>query len=260
VQRSGSDAEVVGDIAPVLRLRDVVVEVGGLRLLDNLCLDVAPGEIVALYGVEGNGQAVLGEVLSGLVGITSGVIEVNGSRVDPAKPGALHGAGLGVIPEDRHRSGVVLDMSVAENLALKDLSDVSGRFLMRRRVMRDRARRVAEEFNIVAPSMDAPVRSLSGGNQQRVVLARELSREPRVLVAAQPTHGLDVGAIEDMYVRLRKVAASGVGVLLVSTELEEVMALAARIAVIYAGRVIGIMPIAEATADRLGMLVGGEAA
>jgi general nucleoside transport system ATP-binding protein len=104
------------------------------------------------------------------------------------------------------------------------------------------------------------VLSLSCGNQQRLVLARELSREPRALVAAQPTHGLDVGAIEDMYTRLRKVAASGVGVLLVSTELEEVMALAARIAVISSGRIVGVLPIAEATADRLGMLVGGEAA
>jgi simple sugar transport system ATP-binding protein len=121
------------------------------------------------------------------------------------------------------------------------------------------ARRLAAEFNIVTPSLDAPLRSLSGGNQQRVVLARELSAGPAVLVAAQPTHGLDVGAIEDMYQRLREVAANGVAVLLISTELEEVMALASRIAVISSGRVNGVLSVAEATAERLGMLVGGMA-
>jgi simple sugar transport system ATP-binding protein len=247
-------------VEPVLRLRGLVVEIAGLRLLDGLSLDVAPGEIVGLYGVEGNGQATLGEVLSGLVEPTEGQVEIIGRTVDLGKPGALHDAGLGVVPEDRHRSGIVLDMSVAENLALKDLGEVSGRWLMRRRLMLRRAQLLADEYNIVTPSLNAPVRSLSGGNQQRLVLARELSREPRALLAAQPTHGLDVGAIEDMYTRLRKVAASGVGVLLVTTELEEVMALAARIAVISSGRIVGVLPIAEATADRLGMLVGGEAA
>lgn len=247
-------------VDPVLRLRGLVVEVAGLRLLDGLSLDVAPGEIVGVYGVEGNGQAALGEVLSGLVAPTEGRIEILGEPVDTSKPGALHDAGLGVVPEDRHRSGVVLDMSVAENLALKDLAEVSGRWLMSRRMMLRRAQLLVDQYNIVTPSLDAPVRSLSGGNQQRLVLARELSREPRVLVAAQPTHGLDVGAIEDMYARLRKVAASGVGVVLVSTELEEVMALASRIAVISSGRIVGVLPVAEASADRLGMLVGGEAA
>jgi simple sugar transport system ATP-binding protein len=213
-----------------------------------------------LYGVEGNGQATLGDVLSGLLHLSRGSIEVAGQQIDPAKPGALHRAGLGMVPEDRHRSGLVLDMSVAENLAMKSLGDVSGRMFVRKRAMQEQARRLAEQFNIVTASMDAPVRSLSGGNQQRVVLARELSGHPSVLVAAQPTHGLDVGAIEDMYVRLRKVAASGVGVLLISTELEEVMALASRIAVISSGHINGVLPIAEATAERLGMLVGGEVA
>jgi simple sugar transport system ATP-binding protein len=210
--------------------------------------------------VEGNGQATLGDLLSGLLRLTRGSIEVGGQQIDPAKPGALNRAGLGIVPEDRHRSGLVLDMSVAENLAMKSLGDVSGRVFVHKRAMQEYARRLAEQFNIVTASMDAPVRSLSGGNQQRVVLARELSCHPSVLVAAQPTHGLDVGAIEDMYVRLRKVAASGVGVLLISTELEEVMALASRIAVISSGHINGVLPITEATAERLGMLVGGEVA
>jgi ABC-type uncharacterized transport system ATPase subunit len=199
-------------------------------------------------------------VLSGLIAPSSGTIEVDGRPVDPSRPGALSRAGLGVVPEDRHHSGVVLDMSVAENLAMKSLGDVSGRMLVSRKTMRATARRLADEFNIVTPSVDVPVRSLSGGNQQRLVLAREMSGNPRVLVAAQPTHGLDVGAIEDMYTRLRKAAASGVGILLVSTELEEVMALASWIAVISSGRVSGALAIADATPERLGMLVGGEAA
>lgn len=254
------DADLVPAATPVLRLSGVTVEVGGLRLLDNLDLSVAPGEIVALYGVEGSGQATLGDLLSGLVRLDGGSIEIDGHPVDPARPGALHNAGLGIIPEDRHHSGVVLDMSVAENLACKSLDAVSGKMFVRRRAILAEAQRLAEEFNIVAPSMEAPLRSLSGGNQQRVVLARELSGDPVVLVAAQPTHGLDVGAIEDMYTRLRKVASAGVGVLLVSTELEEVMALASRIAVISSGRVIGVLPIHDATPERLGMLVGGEAA
>ncbi|CAM5547300.1 ABC transporter ATP-binding protein [Streptomyces aurantiogriseus] len=245
---------------PVLRLAGLTVDQGGVRLLADVDLTVGPGEIVALYGVEGNGQATLGDVLAGLIPPTAGTIEVTGDRVDVTRPGALSKAGLGIVPEDRHHSGVVLDMSVAENLTMKALDKVSGRFLLRRRAMLAEARRLADEFNIVTPSLDAPVRSLSGGNQQRVVLARELSGHTRVLVAAQPTHGLDVGAIEDMYARLRAAAAEGVGVLLISTEFEEVMALATRIAVISSGRITGALPVSEATAERLGMLVGGEAA
>ncbi|MFV2018902.1 ABC transporter ATP-binding protein [Micromonospora sp. LOL_023] len=243
---------------PALRLRDVTVLLGDLAILDTLSLDVAPGEIVGLYGVEGNGQATLGDLLSGLVVPDSGSVELAGEPVDLAKPGALHDAGLGIVPEDRHRSGVVLDMTIAENLAMKSLTSVSGAGgVLNRRRMHQVARQRMTEYNIIAPSPDTPVRSLSGGNQQRVVLARELSADPKVLVAAQPTHGLDVGAIEDMYVRLRAVAAEGVAVLLISTELEEVMTLANRIAVISCGRIVGVLTTEEATAERLGMLVGG---
>lgn len=243
---------------PALRLREVTVLLGDLRILNTLSLDVAAGEIVGLYGVEGNGQATLGDLLSGLLVPDSGSVELAGRPVDLARPGALHDAGLGIVPEDRHRSGVVLDMTIAENLAMKSLAGVSGTGgVLNRRRMNQVARQRMAEFNIIAPSPDTPVRSLSGGNQQRVVLARELSAGPKVLVAAQPTHGLDVGAIEDMYVRLRAAAAEGVAVLLISTELEEVMALANRIAVISSGRIVGVLTTEQATAERLGMLVGG---
>ncbi|MEV0974087.1 ABC transporter ATP-binding protein [Microtetraspora glauca] len=256
---TGTDAAAPGT-APALRLRDLTVTIDGVAVLSDLSLDVAPGEIVGLYGVEGNGQSTLGDLLSGLVLPTSGTVELAGRPVELDRPGALHRAGLGIIPEDRHSSGVVLDMSVAENLVMKSIGDVSGRGFISRRRMHAIARRLAAEFNIVTPSMDTPVRSLSGGNQQRVVLARELSAGPGVLIAAQPTHGLDVGAIEDMYQRLRDAASGGVAVLLISTELEEVMALASRIAVISSGRITGVLSTGEATAERLGMLVGGVAA
>jgi len=246
---------------PALTIEDVVVKgPDGRTLLDKFALTVSPGEILALYGVEGNGQATLGDLLSGLLEPASGTVAVNGATVPLNKVGSLHKAGVGVVPEDRHRSGVVLDMSVLDNLVMTDLGRVSGRFLLKRREARKLAARLIEQFNISTPSMDTPLRNLSGGNQQRVVLARELAGDPSVLVAAQPTHGLDVGAIEDMYARLRAAAARGVAVLLITTELEEVMALASRVAVISSGRVNGVLDIHEATAERLGMLVGGEAA
>ncbi|GAA3410148.1 ABC transporter ATP-binding protein [Streptosporangium vulgare] len=245
---------------PALRLRGLTLTVDGVPVLSDLSLDVAPGEIVGLYGVEGNGQSALGDLLSGLVVPDSGTVEVSGRPVDPYRPGALHAAGLGIVPEDRHGSGLVLDMSVAENLVMKSLDAVSGRVFLNRGKARALARRLVAEFGIVTPSADTPVRELSGGNRQRVVLARELSARPAVLVAARPSHGLDVGATEDMYRRLRDAAAGGVAVLLISTELEEVMTLASRIAVISSGRITGVLPTVEATAERLGMLVGGVAA
>ena len=169
-------------------------------------------------------------------------------------------AGVGVIPEDRHDSGVVLDMSIAENMALIDAPEFRRNGLLRSADLRRRAERLIDDFEISCSGPDAPLSSLSGGNQQRVVLARELSASPSVLVAAQPTRGLDVGAIEYMTDRLRRAAEDGVGILLISSELEEILDLAHRIVVISDGRVIGEMSRAEADLDRIGMLMGGQAA
>jgi ABC-type uncharacterized transport system ATPase subunit len=247
------------DVPPALSLRGIRFD-AGRGVLGPIDLDVAPGEILGLYGVEGNGQSALGDILGGLVVPSAGTIEIAGQKVDPRRPGALGVGGLGMIPEDRHHSGVVLDMSVAENLMMKSLDQAGGRFLLSRSTMNRKARKLIEEFGISTPSPDTLVRRLSGGNQQKVVLARELSTRPKVLVAAQPTHGLDVGAIEDMYLRLRMIASDGVGILLVTTELEEVMALSSRIAVISRGRIAGLLSPEEATNERLGLLVGGMAA
>jgi ABC-type uncharacterized transport system ATPase subunit len=162
-----------------------------------------------------------------------------------------------VIPEDRHDSGCVLDFTVAENLFIVDPERVARHGLMSMSTMRKRAAELIARFSINCVGPDAPLWSLSGGNQQRVVLARELSHDPQVLVAAQPTHGLDVGAIEYMSTQLSQAAKSGVGVLLISTELEEILDLSDRIVVIFKGRIVGEMSKGEVDVARLGMLMGG---
>ena len=169
-------------------------------------------------------------------------------------------AGVGIIPEDRHRSGSVLDMSIAENLILADLDGHCARGFLRRRAITAHALELIREYDIVTPSPNAPFRSLSGGNQQRAVLARELSRKPTVLVAAHPTRGLDVGAMEYVTGCLQRVAESGVGVLLISSDLEEILHLSHRIAVIHRGRIIGEMRRTELDVEQLGMMMGGQAA
>jgi simple sugar transport system ATP-binding protein len=264
------DAEVEGSEVPDNHpeLAPVVLEIDGLRVatrdgrrpVDDLSLHVREGEIVGIAGVEGNGQRPLADVLSSLVVATSGEVRVGGESVPTGVAGAMAAAGVGVIPEDRHDSGVVLEMTVAENLALVDLVDISRAGVIDRRKMSGAAERLIDEFEISCAGPDAPLFSLSGGNQQRVVLARELSREPKVLIAAQPTRGLDVGAIEYMTDRLRQAAEAGVGILLISSELEEILDLAHRILVISDGRIIGQMGRAEADLGRLGLLMGGQVA
>jgi ABC-type uncharacterized transport system ATPase subunit len=260
------DASAMRDVTAV-RDADVVLRISGAcatsadgrRLLAGLDLEVHRGEILGLAGVEGNGQAALGNLMSGLIELDSGHVEVEGVVIG-SRVGDMMRAGVGVIPEDRHESGCVLTMSVAENLALADLEHISTRGFINQREIRARARRLVRQFDIMCASVDTPMGSLSGGNQQRVVLARELSRAPKVLVAAQPTRGLDVGAIEYMSEQLRAAADAGVAVLLISTELEEIISLADRVAVIHRGRIMGVMPRAEVEVERLGLLMGGQAA
>jgi simple sugar transport system ATP-binding protein len=229
----------------------------GRQLLDSLSLAVQPGEIVGLAGVEGNGQRVLGDVLSSLVALDSGTVAVGGIEVATGRAGAMARAGVGVIPEDRHDSGCVLDFTVAENLLIADPESVARNGLMDRQRMRERATSLIDRFAISCAGPDAPMWSLSGGNQQRLVLARELSHQPVVLVAAQPTRGLDVGAIEYMSQQLRDVAAAGVGVLLISTELEEILDLSDRIIVMSDGKIVGEMSRGAVDIDRLGLMMGG---
>jgi general nucleoside transport system ATP-binding protein len=243
----------------VLRVDDLTMTSrDGRKLLDGLSLQVRAGEVLGVAGVEGNGQRHLGDVLSSLINPDRGTVQVGDEMVPVGTPGAMARAGIGVIPEDRHDSGVVLGMTVAENMYLVDPSRVSTAGLIRPHEAKKRAEQLIEEFGISCTGPDAPMWSLSGGNQQRVVLARELAQDPKVLVAAQPTHGLDVGAIEYMTDRIRRAAESGLAVLLISSELEEILDLAHRIVVMHEGRIIGEMRRDDVDIERLGRLIGGQ--
>ena len=244
--------------AAVLRVMNASVHGhDGRVLLDRLHLEVYPGEVVGVAGVEGNGQRTLGDLLSSLCEVDGGYVEVDGQIVTTGQAGAMAKAGVAVIPEDRHDSGCVLDFSVAENLFIADPERVSRRGLMNRKQMHEQAAKLIDQFDIVCGGPRSPMWSLSGGNQQRVVLARELSHGPRVLVAAQPTRGLDVGAIEYMSSQLRAAADDGVGVLLISTELEEILDLADRIVVMSNGRIVGEMRRDEVDLAALGLMMSG---
>lgn len=248
-----------GDV-PALSMMDVVVEGSdGSVALDGFTLDVPAGSIVGVAGVEGNGQAALTELLSSLRPIASGTVSVAGKPVTTGRSGAMARAGVAVIPADRHDSGCVLDMTVAENLFLIDIERVANMGFYEQSTMNRRAAELIDEFEIQTSGPGALFFTLSGGNQQRVVLARELSAQPHVLLADQPTHGLDVGAIEYISNRLRKVADDGVGVLLISSELEELLHLADIIVVLFRGRIVGQMARDEVDLERLGMLMGGAA-
>jgi simple sugar transport system ATP-binding protein len=258
---SMSVATAGGENPPALHLDDAhVFARDGRPLLRGFSLTVRSGEIVGLAGVEGNGQTALEDVLNSLVPLDSGSVRVSGREIPTGRPGAMQRAAVAVIPEDRHRCGSVLGMSIAENLALGDLDSHLHAGLLSRRSMRARAEELIARYGIQCASPDAPFRSLSGGNQQRAVLARELSRSPAVLVAAHATRGLDVGAIEYVTACIRDAARSGVGVLLISSELEELIAVADRIAVIHRGRILGEMSRADLDVERIGMLMGGHAA
>jgi simple sugar transport system ATP-binding protein len=229
----------------------------GRRALDALSLHVRGGEVLGVAGVEGNGQKWLASLLSGGLSLRSGRVRMRGAEIRVNKPGAMRAAGVAVVPEDRRESGCVLDMSVADNLAFAALGSLARGGLVSRRRVLALAEKLVEEFQIAVASLDQPMRSLSGGNQQKVVLARELSTEPSVLVLAQPTRGLDIGAIAYMHERIREAARAGVAVVLISTDLNEIMQLSDRIAVMHRGAVRGETSRAEADSERLGLLMGG---
>lgn len=248
----------VVDAPAVLEIRDATARGDdGRVLLDQLTVSVRPGEIVGVAGVEGNGQRELGDLMSSLLHLESGEIVIDGASVRTGSAGAMARAGVAVVPEDRHDSGCILEMSVAENLFLAEPGRIARNGVIDRKQMKEQAAELIERFSISCESPDSPLWSLSGGNQQRVVLARELAHDPKVLIAAQPTRGLDVGAIEYMSNQLRAAAASGVGVLLISTELEEILDLADRIVVLSRGGVAGEMTRSDVDLETLGLLMGG---
>jgi simple sugar transport system ATP-binding protein len=227
----------------------------GLGALHDVSLEVHAGEILGVAGVSGNGQTELAEVLSGMRPVTAGSIRVDDQELAGAEPSTVMAAGVGRIPEDRHAS-LVLDLPVSLNLILEHIGDFTGRGGLDRRRVEEHARELIERYQIKATPNDR-VATLSGGNIQKVLLARVLSRDPRVVIVSQPTRGLDVGASE--YVRGEILARrrDGAAILLFSEDLDELLSLSDRVVVLYEGRIVGRMVAAEADPERLGMLMAG---
>jgi general nucleoside transport system ATP-binding protein len=235
-----------------------VVDDRGLEAVRGVSFDVRAGEIVAIAGVDGNGQTELIDALTGLRRPSEGAVAVGGRDMTTASAHQFLQEGVGHIPEDRHRRGLVLDMSLAENLVLHDYAKppyAKRGFLNPKKIV-ESARGLLQEFDVRGGSATTPASALSGGNQQKVVIAREVHRDPRVLIAAQPTRGLDVGAIEFVHRRLVEQRDAGKAVLLVSLELEEVLSLADRILVIYEGGIAGEYG-PDVTEEELGIAMTG---
>jgi general nucleoside transport system ATP-binding protein len=242
---------------PVLALSEVTLERHGRVVLDRVSLEVRPGEIVGLAGISGNGQTELMDVLAGTAGPTRGHIEVDGTDITHLDVAGRLAAGLGRLTENR-RGSVVPQMSVEHNLVLEDLADFRRRGMLDRAAIRRHAERLIERFDIRATPTDA-VSTLSGGNMQKVLLARALARRPKVLVAAQPTRGLDIGAYRYVHEQLRELRDAQAGVLVISEDLDELHGLCDRIAVLFRGAVVGTLPTEAATSERLGTMMTGEA-
>jgi ABC-type uncharacterized transport system ATPase subunit len=239
-----------------------LVDTSGRTRLSGIDLAVHEHEILGIAGVDGNGQRELVDVLTGMREPTGGVITISGRSFQKLTPQEFKGVSGGVIPDDRHHTGIALPMSVAENLLLRDFArpPFAKRGFCDTSQIRQHAQQRAVEYDIRCPSVDAPIATLSGGNQQRAILARELGSNPRVLIAAQPTRGLDVGAIEMIYRRLLEYRDSGGGILLISIELDEILSLADRIAVLVRGRLVRTIDVADGDAELLGLLMAGEEA
>jgi general nucleoside transport system ATP-binding protein len=246
---------------PVLRLRNVqVADARGHLAVGGVDLQVRAGEVLGVAGVQGNGQTELVEAIMGLRPLVAGDIFLESQNLANQKTSDVLAAGVGYIPEDRSVDGLVPDFSVAESLVL-DLyhrPPYASGLVMSGRAIADNAKQRIEEFDIRASSPSAPVGTLSGGNQQKVIVARELSRPLKLLVASQPTRGVDVGSTEFIHARIVAERDQGAAVLLVSSELDEVVALADRIAVMYRGAVIAIVD-ADAPREQLGLLMAGVA-
>ena len=243
---------------PRLRIRSLTVAgPRSPRAVDDVSLTIAPGEILGLAGVEGNGQTELVEAIAGLRAVISGTIVVDGTDVTRYSIGKRLAHGITHIPEDRHARGLVLDYSIADNLVLGRQKQYSNSGSMNRARTLAFAEDRIKAFDIRPADPHAPARALSGGNQQKIVVAREMPADFRVLLAAQPTRGVDVGAIEFIHDQLRAARRAGKAILLVSAELHEILALSDRIAVMYRGKLVTEMPRAQASAAALGAWMTG---
>lgn len=246
---------------------DVVLQVDDLKVnddrgqlaVDGVSLEVRAGEIVGVAGVEGNGQRELVEAITGLRHVAAGAMAIAGKPSTNNSTRQIAGNGVGHIPEDREKHGIIAAYSVAENSVLNRYhrKPFSSRGIMRREVIYEHAQSVVEEFDVRTPSVAVAVSSLSGGNKQKLIVGREFSENIKLLVAAQPTRGIDIGAIEFIHRRIVEQRDKGAAVLLVSAELDEILGLADRVAVLYDGKLMGVLDANVANRERVGLLMAG---
>lgn len=260
VQLGGAARKEIHDKETVLKIENLsYTDDKGVKVLDNINLDVKRGEILGIAGVDGNGQQEIINLISGLLTGYEGKIEICGVSIDNKSIRQIKEIGLGFIPEDRHKHGLVLEYSVADNLVKgihgKNPFAKSG-FLNFKKIEQN-AEQKMKDFDIRAANIHVPAGTLSGGNQQKIIIAREMSKNPELVVAMQPTRGLDIGAIEFVHNILVEARNNGKCVLLVSLELEEILHLSDRIAVINSGKIVGTLDIKEANRDKLGLMMLG---
>jgi simple sugar transport system ATP-binding protein len=244
-----------------LELRSVnAVNDNDIPILRDLSLEVRGGEILGVAGVSGNGQRPLAEAIAGLRSVSSGQILLEGKDVTNADPAQMYEVGLSYIPEERMHDGVVKDFSVSDNVILQDHihPPYSNGLFLNFKAIESKSRELVKSYNVKTPSLDTPVKNLSGGNIQKLILARELDRKPRVLIAAQPTRGVDIGATEYIHAQLLAQRSEGLATLLISEDLDEVKSLSDRILVMFGGESMGIVDADKVTIDQLGLMMAGE--
>ena len=244
----------------VLSIKDLVVnENRGVPAVKNLSLDVRAGEIVGIAGIDGNGQSELIQAITGLRKIESGSVELKGQSISGLHPRQITELSVGHVPEDRHRDGLVLEMMISENIALQTYykEPLSKKGILNYTNIIDYSRKLMQEFDVRAASEIVPASALSGGNQQKAIIAREIDRNPDLLIVSQPTRGLDVGAIEYIHKRLIQERDNGKAVLVVSFELDEILNVSDRIAVIHDGKIQGIVTPETTNKQELGVLMAG---
>ncbi|AHA30053.1 ABC transporter ATP-binding protein [Exiguobacterium sp. A1_3_1] len=244
----------------VLDIKDLVVKDSrGIKAVDGLNLDIRAGEIVGIAGIDGNGQTELIEAITGLRKADSGEIFLNNKSIKNLKPRKVTESGVGHIPQDRHKHGLVLDYSIGHNMVLQTYykQPYSKAGIMNYKQVMEKAKTLIEKFDVRTPSPETFARALSGGNQQKAIIAREVDRSPDLLIAAQPTRGLDVGAIEFIHEQLVLEREKGRAVLLISFELEEILQVSDRIAVLYEGKTVAFLDPKETNEIELGFLMAG---
>lgn len=244
----------------VLDVQDLhVLDDRGSVAVDGISLQVRAGEVLGMAGVQGNGQTQLVEALTGLRRVESGRVTILGKDTTHATPRAITEVGTAHVPEDRHQDGLVLSFPVEDNLVLNTyyVPPFARGLVLQQNEIEKAARERVKLFDVRTPSIFVPTSNLSGGNQQKVIVAREFSRPIKLLIASQPTRGLDVGSIEYIHGRIVERRDEGCAVLLVSPELDEILSLSDRIAVMYEGQIIATLPAEEATKERLGLLMAG---